>query len=176
MRYFISLVLSIVFMVVSCTPEKNADRSRPNILLILIDDAGYADFGFMGSPDLETPNIDVLANQGIIFTDAHVSASVCAPSRAGLLTGRYQQRFGFECNALAHFSGIDTNEVMIGEMMQEVGYKTAAFGKWHVGDAEYARPNQRGFDYFYGFLSGARSYFPNEREDSPGHLRSMRTE
>ena len=148
--------------------------SKPNIIVILVDDAGYADFGFMGSKDLLTPHIDQLANAGMVFTDAHVSASVCAPSRAGLLTGRYQQRFGFECNALAHFEGIDPNQMTIAEALRPTGYKTAVFGKWHVGDLPQARPNNRGFDYSWAFLSGARDYFPNENQDVEGHLKSIR--
>ncbi len=170
---FFILGVSIVYFG-NCT-QKKVQILVPNVLVILVDDAGYADFGFMGSADLETPNIDQLAANGIIFTDAHVSASVCAPSRAGLLTGRYQQRFGFECNALSHFQGIDTSEWTIAEMMKSGGYQTAAFGKWHVGDAPESRPNARGFDHFYGFLSGARSYFPNPNEDQPGHLKSIRS-
>ena len=168
--YVFTIVISLH---VGCV-DPSLSTSNPNIIVFLIDDAGYADFGFMGCEDLATPNIDRLAEGGMIFTDAHVSASVCAPSRAGLLTGRYQQRFGFECNALAHFQGIDTSELTIAEVMKQGGYNTAAFGKWHVGDAPESRPNARGFDYFYGFLSGARSYFPNDREDREGHLKSIR--
>ena len=86
----------------SCTRTR-----RPNILLILADDAGYADFGFQGSTDMLTPNLDRLARGGVIFTDAHVTATVCSPSRAGMLTGRYQQRFGHEANAPGHGRGMD---------------------------------------------------------------------
>ena len=152
----------------------NSIEQSPNIVILLVDDAGYADFGFMGSKDMETPHLDALAAGGMVFTDAHVSATVCAPSRAGLLTGKYQQRFGFECNALSHFTGIDTAEATIAEVLQAAGYRTGAFGKWHVGDALEARPRSRGFDYSWTFLSGARSYFPNEREDQEGHLKSIR--
>ncbi|MEL7121925.1 MAG: sulfatase-like hydrolase/transferase, partial [Bacteroidota bacterium] len=150
------------------------NRHLNNLFVLLVDDAGYADFGFMGSKDLHTPNLDQLASNGMIFTDAHVSATVCAPSRAGLLTGQYQQRFGFECNALTHFEGIDTSEATIAEVLQQAGYETAAFGKWHVGDIPEARPNSRGFSYSWTFLSGARSYFSNEKEDREGHIKSIR--
>lgn len=148
--------------------------SPPNIIIMLADDAGYADFGFMGSEDLLTPNLDKLAHEGMIFKDAHVSATVCAPSRAGLLTGRYQQRFGFECNALGSFSGIDTAEITIAEMLKKANYQTAVIGKWHVGDVPEARPNKAGFDYSWSFLSGARSYFPNQKEDQEGNVKSIR--
>lgn len=147
--------------------------ARPNIIVLLVDDAGYADFGFMGCQDLKTPNLDKLAKQGMIFTDAHVSASVCGPSRAGLMTGQYQQRFGFECNPPAHFAGLDTRIPTLASVLQSVGYQTGGFGKWHLGDVPEARPLERGFDYFYGFLAGGRHYFPNPKDDRPGDLHSI---
>ena len=133
---------------------------RPNIIIILADDAGYADFGFMGSEDIQTPQIDKLASDGIVFTDAHVSASVCSPSRAGLLTGRYQQRFGHECNLEPDQGGaFDSRQVTIAEALKEQGYRTGIIGKWHLGTAVHQHPLNNGFDYFWGFLSGSRSYF-----------------
>lgn len=170
------LLFLLPLLLWTCASIKSASPKThpPNIIVLLVDDAGYADFGFMGSKDLETPNIDQLANNGMIFTDAHVSASVCAPSRAGLLTGKYQQRFGFECNALSHFAGIDSSQMTIAEALKLADYETAVFGKWHVGDLPIARPNSRGFDYSWAFLSGARSYFPNAKEDKPNHLKSIR--
>lgn len=164
----------LFFLLLLLLSACNSTEQPPNVLVLLVDDAGYADFGFMGSEDLETPNLDALAADGMIFTDAHVSATVCAPSRAGLLTGKYQQRFGFECNALSHFQGIDTAEATIAEVLQAASYRTGAFGKWHVGDAPEARPHRRGFDYSWTFLSGTRHYFPNEVEDQEGHLKSIR--
>src|SRR6478672_7013494 len=128
--------------------KKLINTSRPNIIVILIDDAGYADFGFMGSKDLRTPEIDKLAASGIAFTDAHVSSTVCSPSRAGLLTGRYQQRFGFECNGTGDSSGLAVSEVTLGGALKSQGYKTIAIGKWHQGDLPQYRPNKRGFDEF----------------------------
>jgi arylsulfatase A-like enzyme len=157
---------------------KGRDNSKselpPNIIVMLVDDAGYADFGFAGSDDLETPNIDRLAKNGVVFNDAHVTASVCGPSRAGLMTGRYQQRFGFECNPSHDFTGIDLSEQTLGDAMRSVGYATAAFGKWHLGDGPAYRPNERGFDYFWGFLAGGRSYFLNEKQDQEGTVHSIR--
>lgn len=143
------------------------NEKKPNIIVFIIDDAGYADFGFMGSKDLKTPNIDKLANDGVIFTDAYVSATVSGPSRAGILTGRYQQRFGFECNPDDDKSGIALSEQTIANAMKMADYTTAAFGKWHMGSGVGYRPNERGFDYFWGFLSGGRSYFPNDKNDVP---------
>lgn len=156
-----------------CKKHQPKQKRKPNIIILLLDDAGYADFGFVGSKDLKTPNIDVLANNGVIFTDAHVSATVCGPSRAGLITRRYQQRFVFECNPGGH-DGIDLAESTIGDAMKQAGYTTAAFSKWHLGNQPAYRPNQRGFDYYYGFLSGGRSYFSNAQQHKEGTIQSIR--
>jgi len=154
--------------------KKNSASKVPNILVILIDDAGYADFGFMGSKDLPTPNIDALAKSGIVFTDAHVSATVCSPSRAGLITGKYQQRFGYECNESDGYTGLDTAQKVLPELLRTKGYATAAFGKWHLGYGLNQHPLKRGFDYYYGFLSGGRSYFYKpEADDKPGAKNAM---
>jgi arylsulfatase A-like enzyme len=146
--------------------SKNEKTKKPNIIVILIDDAGYADFGFMGCKDLETPNIDKLAQSGVILTDAHVSATVCAPSRAGLISGKYQQRFGFEANGTGDESvgdagdiGLSNDVVTMADVFKKDGYKTIALGKWHLGYSESDHPNKRGFDEFYGFETGSRSYF-----------------
>lgn len=139
-------------------------QTKPNIIVIVTDDAGYVDFGFMGSLDLQTPEIDKLAESGVIFTDAHVSATVCAPSRAGLLTGQYQQRFGFEANGTGFGNsgdlGLDDNIETLAEVLKKNNYKTIAVGKWHLGGSISDHPNNRGFDEFYGFIGGGRSYFP----------------
>lgn len=111
-----------------------SEQNPPNIIIILADDAGYADFGFMGSPDLLTPNIDRITENGVYFIDAHTSASVCSPSRAGLLTGRYQQRFGHENNIPPPGLGLDTGEVTLASVLRSAGYRTALFGKWHLGE------------------------------------------
>ena len=152
------------------TPSENR---KPNIVLLLLDDAGYADFGFMGSPDLKTPHIDRLAGQGVVFSDAHVSATVCGPSRAGIMTGRYQQRFGFECNPTGDSCVISRDETTLASALKGAGYITAAFGKWHLGELPGYRPNERGFDYYWGFLAGGRSYFPDERMDVAGDPRAI---
>lgn len=147
---------------------------KPNVVVMVIDDAGYADFGFMGCRDLRTPNLDLLAKDGIVFSDGHVTASVCSPSRAGLLTGRYQQRFGYECNEGDQYSGLDAGEVTIAQVLQTNGYKTAGFGKWHIGYQKDQQPIPKGFEYFYGFLAGSRSYFYRpDRDDRPGNARAI---
>lgn len=144
--------------------NSNSEIRQPNIIVILVDDAGYVDFGFMGSKDLDTPEIDKLAKEGVIFTDAHVSATVCAPSRAGIMTGKYQQRFGFEANNTGDEQsgdiGLSDDVVTLAEVFKNNNYKTIAIGKWHLGATPADHPNKRGFDEFYGFLAGGRSYFP----------------
>ena len=142
--------------------NKTTHTTKPNVIVILADDAGYMDFGFMGNKDLETPQLDKLAKRGVIFTDAHVSATVCAPSRAGLITGKYQQRFGFEANGTGGIGLADDVET-IADAFKQHHYKTIALGKWHLGESESDHPNQRGFDDFYGFIGGSRSYFPIEK-------------
>ncbi len=166
--YIIALVL-----LAACSNTK-VEEKKPNVIVLLVDDAGYADFGFAGCKDLKTPNIDKLAKNGVHFTDAHVTATVCGPSRAGLMIGRYQQRVGYECNPSNDSLGVSLDEITIGNAMQKAGYTTAAFGKWHLGFKEPYKPNNRGFDYFWGFLSGGRHYFTNEKQDQPGHTHSVR--
>jgi len=144
--------------------------TAPNILLILADDLGYQDLGFQGSKRVKTPHLDQLAATGMRFTDAHVSASVCSPCRAGLVTGRYQQRFGHEANCPPRPNGMDVNERTIGQAMQALGYRTALFGKWHLGDETEHYPNRRGFDEFWGLREGSRSFWctPGKKSDKPG--------
>ncbi|MDO7172385.1 sulfatase-like hydrolase/transferase [Mariniflexile sp. AS56] len=166
--YILLLTLVLAVSCKSAADDKKTLNSgkQPNIIVILIDDAGYADFGFMGSKDLETPNIDKLAKSGVILTDAHVSATVCAPSRAGLITGKYQQRFGFEANNTGYGDsgdiGLSDDVVTMADVFKANGYKTIALGKWHLGKDKTDHPNQRGFDEFFGFETGSRSYFPLE--------------
>lgn len=154
-----SAVLLASLCLCACT---KAAPERPNIVVILADDMGYGDIGVDGGTDIPTPNIDALAASGIRFTDAYVSSPYCSPSRAGLLTGRYQQRFGHEFNLLpipSHAdAGLPVDQRTIAERLQAVGYRTAIVGKWHLGSAERFHPLVRGFDEFYGFLSGQHSY------------------
>jgi len=143
-----------------------AQRRPPNILVIVADDMGYGDIGIHGSKDIPTPNIDALAKGGIRFTDAYVSGPYCSPTRAGLLTGRYPQRFGHEFNldtspASSHF-GLPLGETTMADRLKAAGYTTALFGKWHLGSGEKFHPMARGFDEFFGFLGGDHSYLDSE--------------
>lgn len=157
-KHFKYLLVFSMTLTFSCSAIEQP--TPPNVIVILLDDAGYVDFGFMGCEDLETPHIDRLAGEGIVFTDGHVSATVCSPSRAGIMSGRYQQRFGFENNGTGNGLGLDTAVYTMADAFKSSGYATYALGKWHLGDRPQYHPNKRGFDEFYGFLTGSRSYFP----------------
>lgn len=140
-------------------------KNRPNIIVILADDLGYNDVGFTGKTDIKTPVLDMLAKGGVIFENGYVTHPYCGPSRAGLLTGRYQARFGMENNVSYSpddkFMGLPLGETTVADRLKSAGYQTAIFGKWHLGAAPHFQPNNRGFDYFYGFLDGGHNYFPD---------------
>jgi len=134
--------------------------SRPNVIVILADDLGYGDTGVYGSRIAKTPNIDVLAASGIRFTAGYVTNPVCAPSRAALMTGRYQQRFGYEFNPNGRDKegGMSLNEITLAQIMKSAGYATGAIGKWHLGQPDRFYPSDRGFDYFFGMAGGGSIY------------------
>jgi arylsulfatase A-like enzyme len=131
---------------------------KPNILLIVGDDMGYADVGFHGCKDIPTPNLDALAASGVRFTNGYVSGPYCSPTRAGLMTGRYQTRFGHEFNPGAGH-GLPLSEKTLADRLKAAGYVTGLVGKWHLGAQPEMHPQRRGFDEFFGFLGGAHSYF-----------------
>ncbi len=130
----------------------------PNIVVIVADDLGYADIGVHGVRDIPTPNIDSLANSGIRFTNGYVSGPYCSPTRAGLMTGRYPQRFGHEFNPGGQQFGLPIDQTTMADRLKAVGYRTALFGKWHLGFSEQHHPMARGFDEFFGFLGAAHHY------------------
>ncbi len=143
--------------------DKTGATTQPNIVLIIADDLGYADISAYGGKRVATPNIDRIARTGVAFTDAYSAAPVCAPARAGLMTGRYPPRFGFEFNYIREqapypLMGLDTNEILLAQELKGAGYSTGLVGKWHQGDEEQFYPMNRGFDEFVGFLPGATSY------------------
>lgn len=156
-----TIIFCVFFLFLGFSFYAQQKNRLPNVVIILVDDAGYDDFNFMGSSNLETPNIDNIAKHGVIFTDAHVTSTVCAPSRAGLITGRYQQRDGFECNSPPKGLGLKASLPTFGKLVQNKGYKTIAIGKWHVGETSKLHPNNMGFQEFYGFLGGGHDYFRN---------------
>jgi arylsulfatase A-like enzyme len=135
---------------------------RPNIIILLADDLGYADVGFHGCKDIPTPNIDSLAKKGVRFTNGYVSGPYCSPTRAGLMTGRYQNRFGHEFNPGGPKQGLPVQEVTLANVLRMLGYVTGLVGKWHLGAAAGMHPTERGFQEFFGFLGGAHSYLPGK--------------
>lgn len=160
---FLGIVAALSVVCLSGVAGESAPTKRPNIVLILSDDCGYADFGFQDvvAPDIKgrTPALDRLAASGAVFTQAYVSGSVCSPSRAGLLTGRYQERFGHDNNMRPN-GGLPVTEKLMPAIMGELGYSSECLGKWHLGYAPQYHPNPRGFTHFFGFLQGSRSYLP----------------
>lgn len=137
-----------------------AGDERPNVIVIVADDLGYGDLGIYGSTRDRTPNIDALARSGVRFTSGYVTHPVCAPSRAGLLTGRYQERFGYEFNPAGRDAerGVALTEIMLPRVMKAAGYATGMVGKWHQGQPAAFYPNARGFDSFYGMAGGGSVY------------------
>ena len=157
----------------------SGDTPPPNIVLLFADDLGYGDTSLYGSEKIPTPNIDALGKQGVRFSNAYVTAASCSPSRAGLMSGQYQQRFGFEFNtaggAITHrlHRGLDPSVVTMADVLKQAGYVTGMFGKWHLGTQPQFHPQARGFDEFYGFLAGAHSFFP-AKNPQPFHSTIMR--
>ena len=139
---------------------KQGNRQQPNIVVIVSDDQGYADSSCYEHPkEVDTPNIDRLAEEGVRFTNGYASGYVCAPTRAGLMTGRYQQRFGFYTAPDSRI-GMPLKEITVADLLKKEGYATAVIGKWHLGIEPEYHPMKRGFDEFYGFLGhGAHDYF-----------------
>ena len=160
-RFLLLSVLSL--LVISC---KSSLENAPNIIIIISDDQGYADVGFHGSKEIFTPNIDRIASNGVVFTQGYVSYAVCSPSRAGLITGKYQNRFGYTRNILLapkdSLMGLPLSEQTLPDVLNNVDYKTKARGKWHLGAHESLVPERRGFDEFFGFLIGGHRYFPED--------------
>ncbi len=159
-------LLSLSISLFSCQEEATAENLRPNIIIILADDLGWNDVSLHGS-DIKTPSIDRLASEGLEFLRFY-TAPVCSPTRAGLMTGMYPDRFNLRNYVYSprHLGGVDPQAKMLPEFLKQNGYKrTAAFGKWHLGHSNVAyHPNSNGFDYFYGHYNGAIDYFTHERD------------
>ena len=146
----------------SCGNEK--ENRSPNLIVIMADDLGYADVGFNGCTDIPTPNINRIAENGIRFDAGYTTFSVCSPSRAGFITGRYPQRFGYERNVQYRPDdpdmGLSKDEMTLADCLKQVGYHSGIIGKWHLGAHPSNHPLNRGFDEFYGHLGGGHQYFP----------------
>jgi arylsulfatase A-like enzyme len=143
-----------------------SERRAPNLIVIMTDDLGYADVGFNGGREIPTPQIDRIAAGGVVFSNAYVTFTVCSPSRAGFITGRYPQRFGYERNLAWRphdpAAGIAVDETLLAAALRPAGYTSAVIGKWHLGAHENFHPLNRGFDEFFGHLGGGLRYFPED--------------
>jgi arylsulfatase B len=153
-----------------------AAQRKPNIVLLVADDLGYGELGCQGNPQIPTPHIDSIARNGVRFTNGYVSAPFCSPSRAGLMTGRYQTRFGHELNPvgaqnLLPHVGLPASETTLASCLKSAGYRTALVGKWHLGGAPPFHPMNRGFDEFFGFLHEGHFYVPPSEKKIVSHLR-----
>lgn len=164
----IGLIVRMLPLLLSTGSWAQGDR-LPNIVIILTDDQGYADISHnpYHPPEVSTPNMDALAREGIFFTQAYTSGNVCAPTRAGLMMGRYQQRIGFYSPEGRRFH-LPPEEKLLPEYLKEAGYATGALGKWHLGTRPRYHPSRRGFDEFYGFMGlGAHDYFRLDDSNEP---------
>ena len=156
------------FLLSTAAGALRAAARRPNIIVILADDMGYSDVGFNGCKDIPTPNIDSIARTGVRFTNAYVSHPFCSPTRSGLMTGRYQQRYGHENNPRYdpqdEVAGLPLSETTLPQALSAAGYATGHVGKWHLGATESLRPLRRGFRESFGFLGGGHDYFQVDPE------------
>lgn len=154
-----------ILLCFACFVCSLAGADKPNIIVVMADDLGYNELSCQGATDLPTPFIDSIAENGVRFTSGYVSAPVCCPSRAGMITGRYQTRIGHELNAIGvqnrdEHVGLPLGERTIADRLKELGYATGLVGKWHLGAHRDRHPLNRGFDEFYGFLHEGRYYLP----------------
>ena len=161
-----TLLAPACLLLASCSgPEPEQTAGPPNIVVIVADDLGYNDLGSYGSEIIVTPHLDALASGGVRATDGYVSAAVCSPSRAGLYTGRYQPRFGYEYNTSGRDTvvGLPTDERTLADMLKDAGYSTGLVGKWHLGKSRQHHPLSRGFDEYFGVLAGATSFIDSRK-------------
>ena len=165
-KFVFAFVTLTAFAFYTLGTEKS---TKPNFIIILADDLGFADLSLNGSKQIPTPNIDKLAENGVNFTNGYVTGPVCSPSRAGLLTGRNQVHFGHDNNLSGvqpgfdkEFNGLPVSETTIATRLKKLGYVTGLIGKWHLGEAHKFHPLQRGFDEMWGYTGGGHDYFTSE--------------
>ncbi|QJR37372.1 sulfatase-like hydrolase/transferase [Gemmatimonas groenlandica] len=168
-----AIAVAVLVTLRSAPLAAQSPANRPNVVLIITDDMGYADLGVYGAKDIRTPNIDRLAREGVRFTDFYANGTTCSPTRAGLITGRYQQRYGVEQPLPANGAavadgerGLDASPYSLPRLLKSSGYATALVGKWHLGYAPTQSPLAHGFDYFFGLKSGYHDYW--HHNDSRG--------
>lgn len=166
----------ILFGLLVAALGRAAAAERPNIVIIVADDLGYGELGSYGGRDVPTPHIDSIGRNGVRFTNAYITAPFCAASRAALLTGRYQTRFGFEFNPIGAANadpaiGLPESETTLADALRGAGYVTGLVGKWHLGGSARFNPQRRGFDEFFGFLHEGHYYVPPPWPDHVTWLR-----
>src|SRR5512132_2121182 len=164
MRRILVAALAGLFAFSLLAQAQVANAQRPNVVLIITDDVGYGDFGSYGAPDVKTPNIDGLARDGVRLTDFYANGATCSPTRAGLISGRYQQRYGIEqpLGTLGKGDwdrGLPPSGRSLPQLLKTNGYATALVGKWHLGWKSEFSPGAHGFEYFFGFKSGFIDYY-----------------
>ena len=164
MRPITTLAAALLLLTSPATGLQQSPPVRPNVVLIMTDDAGYADLGSYGATDIRTPNIDSLARDGVKLTDFYANAMSCTPTRAGLIAGRYQQRYGVEFvlpapGLAGSDGGLPPLTHSLPLLMKKNGYATALVGKWHLGYKQEFSPRAHGFDFFFGYKSAAIDYY-----------------
>src|SRR5688572_14063045 len=184
LRRCLSKLLTIAFCIASIFSDVAAQANtrasgKPNVVLVLMDDLGYGDLGSYGAKDARTPNLDRLAREGVRLTDAYANAPSCSPTRAGFLTGQYQQRHGIEwpLGSVPGDSarGLAVTGASLPALLRKHGYATGLIGKWHLGFKPEFGPNAHGFDEFFGFVSGAVGYYSHRRSDGTPDLHENTT-
>jgi arylsulfatase A-like enzyme len=163
-RITAAVVMTLFGVVMASAQTSPQPTTRPNVVLIVMDDIGYGDVGSYGAPDARTPNIDRLARDGVRLTDAYANGAVCTPTRAALMSGRYQQRFGLErvLTEADSNQGLRATGTTLPALLKTNGYATGLLGKWHLGVKREFGPNAHGFDEFFGFLAGAHDYYSGD--------------
>ncbi len=174
MRRMLLAALAIACLPATTGYAQPAGQDRPNVVLIITDDLGWADLGSYGATDVRTPNLDRLAREGIRLTDFYANGVTCSPTRAGLVSGRYQQRYGIEAplpNAVrAGDRGLPATGYSLPQLLKNHGYATALIGKWHLGYVPEKSPNAHGFDYFFGLKSGYHDYYTHRDGEGQADL------
>ncbi|MGB3587852.1 MAG: sulfatase-like hydrolase/transferase [Tunicatimonas sp.] len=162
LRTLFSITVSLLYFACESDKDNSAEISPPNFVIIMADDLGYGDLGSYGHPSYQTPNLDSMAANGLMFTDYHSNGAVCTPTRAALLTGKYQQMVGMEgviyVRGETRQTGLDTANITLAKLLKSAGYATGVVGKWHLGYRPEYNPVHQGFDFFRGYVSGNIDY------------------